>query len=250
MLPHQPCPISDFFFALYLLSSFCRVSPVSRRSDYCVMDTVMVGWDGRGMKQQIATAYGFDEFADIALHQIELLKMLLEDLPPDEWELRFDVSSPGFLFTWAAVLDRKMPSLVSLNVETAKRTAMHTEFFSNCAMMAMAILFVKPDGGFTDNNSKGEFVLCIVGLLVMMRVVGRDGRNVRYVERVLELPYQCESRLLTPAHALPPNPCRFTSLLFAHREGATKGTWNGLPLVWRHGVPRATRFRSTRHRST
>ena len=70
------------------------------------MDTVWHGVDEQHEKCHIATGSGFADFFDMASAQVGLVRKLLRDMPPAEWELRFDVCSPGFLYAWADIFGR------------------------------------------------------------------------------------------------------------------------------------------------
>jgi hypothetical protein len=67
--------------------------------DYALLDTCWNGMDEEHEKPAIARGSGYTEFFDMEAAQIELLAALLEDLPSDQWRLRWDVVSPGFLVT-------------------------------------------------------------------------------------------------------------------------------------------------------
>lgn len=47
-----------------------------------------------------------------------------------------------------------------------KRLAVETDYFYGSPALVMALLFVKPDGGFGDQP---KWQLCLAGVLVMMR---------------------------------------------------------------------------------
>ena len=63
--------------------------------EYALMDTCWNGMDEEHEKPKIAKASGFLEFFDMEAAQVDLLEALMEDLPPCEWRLRWDVVSPG-----------------------------------------------------------------------------------------------------------------------------------------------------------
>ena len=52
----------------------------------------------------------------MVIKEAELLKMLVADLPADEYDFRLDVASPGFMLAWAQALERPVPSLVNMDV--------------------------------------------------------------------------------------------------------------------------------------
>ena len=137
-------------------------------------------------------AHGYGDFAEMALKEVNMLRLVVNDLPaegergePVVWDIRFDVASPGFLFTWAIVLERNVPSLLGYTLEDVKALAENNDFFLGCPKLALAILSVKADGGFGECP---RWQCCIVGILVLMRVHCERSRTVRFVERVYELP--------------------------------------------------------------
>ena len=89
-------------------------------SDYALVDAFFYGVDGEGSKKEITNFYGFaGGFGEAAPENSDLLKELMDDLP-QEWDVRCDVSSRGYLLSMATALERPVPSMVTLDVESAK----------------------------------------------------------------------------------------------------------------------------------
>ena len=54
------------------------------------------GVDFQSKKVIIAQNMGFEEYAEIAIKQIDLVATCIDDLPPNLWGVRLDVASPAF----------------------------------------------------------------------------------------------------------------------------------------------------------
>ena len=115
----------------------------------------------------------------MVIKEAELLKMLVADLPADEYDFRLDVASPGFMLAWAQALERPVPSLVNMPSHPYPRrlappdacSADHphlqvkhmiqtTDFFLECPKLVLEVLYTKGDGGY---GADGRFQLCIAG---------------------------------------------------------------------------------------
>ena len=51
---------------------------------------------------------------------MNLVRSLVDDLPPEIWDIRLDVAHPMFLLFWAMVLGRGVPPLVHPTFEQAR----------------------------------------------------------------------------------------------------------------------------------
>lgn len=161
-------------------------------NDYPLIDAVMLGVDDCSAKWRVAEAYGYKDFAEMCIKEADTLRACLDDLPAEGdpgaalvYNIRLDVASPAFIFVWAMVLERPVPSLVDKSVHDVKQLSLATDYFAACDKLVTAILFVKADGGF---GNKPRWGLCIVGIVVLIRVELERSRRVRYVERCYELP--------------------------------------------------------------
>ena len=92
-------------------------------SEYLLIDAVIMGSDCLSEKKDVARAFGYKEYAEMVIKEAELLKMLVADLPADEYDFRLDVASPGFMLAWAQALERPVPSLVNMDVDDVRSPA-------------------------------------------------------------------------------------------------------------------------------
>lgn len=119
--------------------------------------------------------------------QVDLVRSLIDDLPAEIWDIRLDVALPMFLLFWAMVLGRGVPPLIHTSFEEARarraapgpaaahtrlspfpqvqQLAIENDYFCLCPKLVLALLFVKPDGGFGIDP---KWPMCLAGALVLM----------------------------------------------------------------------------------
>jgi hypothetical protein len=69
--------------------------------------------------------------------------LLKSDFPPEWWRIRFDVASPGFLFAWACVFERPVPSVTGLSVDLVKALGQE-DFFRDCDKLVLVLSHTSP----------------------------------------------------------------------------------------------------------